>query len=271
MRRVILAMPALWLLQACSGQEAKEAGVSAETETFTEFEHGEPQGEGMKLAGIGNKSALGDGLAPSVAVSDRWQAADRGDMERLVAESASILTDPAFVSYGLALREAYPRVWFSQELGWGDAARAVEIAAAPEPPVRYLPATVVPFNGWASTGGVEGRIEISVNPKLLERWRSPDVVVRACAVNTMAHEITHTLSHSATTYRYAYTDTGVGREARRLPPASYLAGNIALCGHLIRQGRITAADLKKCTAIWYKPKGFQSGKCFAYPGDRPVE
>jgi hypothetical protein len=239
---------------------------------YPEFAHSEPFGDGMPLAVSTNKSAAAiTSATPVITISPEWQGQDNIDMKAMVDESVAIMGDARFVEYGTALKVDYPKAWFADTLGFGDAEQVATMVHAPTPPIRYVAATVLPFDGWAVTGGREGRVNIQVNRALLTRWRSPDVVMRACAINTMAHEISHTLSRSATQYRFAFTDTGVGREARKTPPASYITGNVALCSYLVRQGRIDPAKLNQCVKIWYKPKGFQSNRCNDFPGDTPVE
>ncbi|RYD54174.1 MAG: hypothetical protein EOP60_08355 [Sphingomonadales bacterium] len=224
----------------------------------------------MVLAGQDNQPAAGITGAPAISIGNRWRGQDRADMAALVAEAISLILDPKTIEYGRSLKADYPRAWFSTAAGYGDAERVTMTVGRPAAPLRYLAATVVPARRWARTVGVEGRIQIKVSRKLLDRWRSGDVVMRSCAINTMAHEISHTLSDSATRYRAATTDTDVGEAARLRPPASYLTGDIAQCGYLIRNGRIAPAGLRQCVAVWYRPEGFQSGRCTSFPGDTPI-
>ncbi|WP_430417276.1 hypothetical protein [Parasphingorhabdus sp.] len=259
-------------LQSCSSPQEDSNFLEADEAEFPEFKHSPPTGEGMAIAGSSNKSADSiTSTSPIVTVSSRWRGRDRTDMEKLVEESISVMVDARFLEDAKALKSDYPKVWFEKYRGFGNAEDVGEFVLNPKSPNRYIAASVVPFSGWARTGGKEGSIKISLNRSLLKRWRSSDVVMRACAINTMAHEITHTLSRSSKTYLYAFRDTGVGAEARRTPPASYLTGDIALCGYLIREGRIHRADLKSCVKVWYKPKGFQSHKCNDFPGDTPIQ
>tara|TARA_R100000406_G_scaffold81541_1_gene63340 strand:- start:139 stop:975 length:837 start_codon:yes stop_codon:yes gene_type:complete len=254
---------------ACS-EPAEEIPANTETtadQEYPELLHAEPTGEGMELAPSLTKSLSS---APQISVGAGWSDRDREDMVSLVDRSVELMTNPRFSAMAATLNDQYPKVWFAKALGFGDAAMVGSYVQRPPAPSRYLPATVVPSNGWAETGGSEGNVQISVSPALLNRYRSRDVVMRACAINTMAHEISHTISRSPTRYYYAFTDTGVGREARRTPPASYLTGDIALCLHLIDEGRIGEEDLRQCVSVWYRPKGFQSKRCDDFPGDTPI-
>lgn len=258
--------------QGCSPLNDPDSIAGNKLVEFPELLHGAPTGEGMALIGPANKSSGSDSAThPTVTVSSQWPEADRVDMTSLVNEAVSIMTENAFVEYATALKAQYPKVWFEKSQGFGDAEKVGKTVTHPQEPIRYIPASVVPFKGWAKTGGEEGKVKISVSPKLLQRWRSTDVVMRSCAINTMAHEISHTLSRSSKTYLYAFMDTGVGKKARRTPPASYLTGNMALCGYLIRHGRIEKSGLKSCMNVWYKLKGFQAHRCDDFPGNTPIE
>ncbi len=259
------------LVPSCSapaGEGAEEAGEGADEQDYPELLHAEPTGEGMELAPSVTKTLS---TTPQITIGAGWSDRDRRDISSLVDRTIALMVDPRFAEMASSLNERYPKVWFTRALGFGDAAMVGRYVPRPPTPSRYLQATVVPSTGWASTGGREGSVKISVSPKLLDRYRSRDLVMRACAINTMAHEISHTISRSATRYYYAFTDTGVGREARRTPPASYLTGDIALCMHLVDVGRIKRSELKQCVAVWYKPEGFQSHRCDDFPGNMPIE
>lgn len=258
-------------LTACSSLQRPIEHDPADDMPYPEFAHRDPTGEGMRIAKASDKEAGAlHATGPIISVGPQWADADRSDMQSLVDTAAASLMSSRLTGYGDTLKFDYPRAWLAKSLGYKNAAEVMAIANRPEIPLRYVPATVVPFDGWAQTGGVNGQVRISVSPKLLDRWRSPDVVMRACAVNTMAHEISHTLSRSERYYLYAFTDTGVGREARRTPPASYLTGNVALCDYLLENGRIKTDEFKQCVAIWYRPGGFQSGRCDDFPSDKPI-
>jgi hypothetical protein len=238
------------------------------SETFPEFKASEPTGEGMELVPSVDKSLFS---TPKIDVSDKWSVSERRDMRALVDTSIAIMMEPRFSEYATSLVDEYPKVWFSETLRYGDSRLVGSYVQSPPEPARYLPATVRPSYRWAITSGRKGNININVNRELLKRWMSTDPVMRACAVNTMSHEISHTISRSSERYLPAFTDTDVGQEARETPPASYLTGNIALCSYLINEGRINKSALKSCVAIWYKPGGFQNKRCDDFPGNAAVE
>lgn len=269
--RSALALLMAGIFTSCSepaGEPVQSGSESAREADYPELLHAEPTGEGMQLEPSTTKSLS---LTPQIAIGAGWSDRDRRDLSALIDRSVAMMVDPRFAEMASSLNAQYPKVWFTRALGFGDATMVGRYVPGPPSPARYLPATVIPFNGWASTGGVEGSVRIQVSPKLLDRYRSRDVVMRSCAINTMAHEISHTMTRSPTRYLYAFMDTGVGEEARRTPPASYLTGDIAQCMHLIDEGRIERSRLRQCVAVWYRPKGFQSHRCDDFPGNAPIE
>ena len=97
---------------------------------------------------------------------------------------------------------------------------------------------------YAAGGGVgyftqDG--EIHLPPEVVAQWRAEDPVVRSCALNTLAHEIAHTVSVSPFVFTPAFTDTSLdtpripGRRPGESPIGSYLIGSAAQCAWLARQ------------------------------------
>ena len=269
--RSAVAFSMVGILASCSeptGERETDDVEAASDEVYPELLHAEPTGEGMQLAPSTTKALS---TSPQITIGAGWSDRDRTDLSALIDRSVALMVDPRFAEMASSLNVQYPKVWFTRTLGFGDAAMVGRYVPSPPSPARYLPASVFPSNGWASTGGVEGNVRIEVSPKLLDRYRSRDIVMRSCAINTMAHEISHTMTRSPTRYLYTFMDTGVGEEARRTPPASYLTGDIAQCMHLIDEGRIERGRLRQCVAVWYRPKGFQSQRCDDFPGNTPIE
>jgi len=80
-----------------------------------------------------------------------------------------------------------------------------------------------------------------------DRFISKDVVERSCAINTMAHEISHTYSRNPNQYVEFIQDTvSDGPKHDGTPIASYFIGTIAQCTYLENERRISAKDLLAC-------------------------
>lgn len=233
----------------------------------------EPDGVGLPIA---TDDKLKSGLAggPDVAVGNGWSERDRRDMEQLVAAAVTELTSDAFRESAARARSDYPKIWLTATLGFADSERVAAIVNSADSEMPYVKALVVPRRtGWASTGMAgDGRLRIRLRSSLLDRWRSADPVVKGCAINTMAHEISHTISRDPERYYPAFTDTGnANADARDGVVASYYSGDLALCTALVRFGRIAPADIAQCIPVWYAPGGLQSGRCYAFGGNQPVK
>jgi len=150
---------------------------------------------------------------------------------------------------------------------------------------RYLPVQLIMMDpaaaqsGWHyAAGGGLGYVsqdgEIHLPPDVLADWAADDLVRRSCAVNTLAHEIAHTISISPFVFTPAFTDTRLGERAipRRgagdSPVASYLIGSAAQCAWLQQQGRIAASEVRACVEV-FGTRGFND-RCRAFAAGEPV-
>jgi hypothetical protein len=150
---------------------------------------------------------------------------------------------------------------------------------------RYLPVRLVMMDPYApgarghyAAGGGLGYVsqdgEIHLPPDVLADWTADDLVRRSCAINTLAHEIAHTISISPFVFTPAFTDTRLGERAipRRdggdSPVASYLIGSAAQCAWLQQQGRIEASDVRACIEV-FGTRGFND-RCAAFALGEPV-
>ena len=145
------------------------------------------------------------------------------------------------------------------------------------PTVVVLTGSGVPDPSWDSGYGNTENASASVmpvnyrNPVLrmamgrvhLDRYLHGNQVERSCAINTMAHEITHTLTDKpGPPFTYFFTDDG--------PPgstavATLLIGAAAQCTFLRNAGRITTdAQLTSCVAKFGTVQPFQSNSCNDY-------
>lgn len=129
--------------------------------------------------------------------------------------------------------------------------------------------------GWTGDplGNGASMTSMSLGRLHLKRFLSKDVVERSCAINTMAHEMSHLISTDPKLANSAFTDTGkelcgVGG----LPLASYVVGSTAQCTWLQEQGRVEKkeAALVACVqAFGYE--GFNSLRCDKFGQDQVVQ
>lgn len=231
-----------------------------------------PKGVGLPIASDSmQKSDTPQG--PNVTVGPGWSDRDRRDMDALVRAAITEMTSDVFRDSASRLPENYSRIWLTKTLGFDSSERVAAIVSPGDVSMPYVEALVIPRrSGWASTGMErDGKLRIRLRRSLLDRWRSADPVIKGCAINTMAHEISHTISRDPRRYYPAFTDTGqANAEARDGVVASYFVGDLALCTALVRSGRIAPRDVAQCVPVWYEPGGLQSGRCYAFGPDDPV-
>lgn len=150
---------------------------------------------------------------------------------------------------------------------------------------RYLPLRLVLMSDsqvrfarhYAAGGGIgyfTQAGEIHIPPAVAAQWRAGDLVERSCAINTLAHEIAHTVSISPLVFTPAFTDTNAarpaiaGRTPGESPIASYLIGSAAQCAWLAREGRIAETELAACVEV-FGTAGFND-RCTAFSAGESV-
>jgi len=273
MRKWVIAACGSALAMACTDQRPKP---DMEEQRQAE-EHRAPRGEGGALDS--NKSfALS--TDPILAIDETTPEADRTDLEGWIEEALAVLASEKVKTNMAALKVDYAKVWQSAVLGFADTAGIHTLLSAPASPNRYV-ATRVLLDGTASETGIgvdadpdsdAGARLMTIGRGHLQRYRSSNAVEKSCAINSLVHEITHTLSRSSTQFYYAVTDTGSGTTgAGSGPMASYLVGSIAQCTQLEAAGRIKADGLRQCiTAFGLRPK-FPAYRCDDFEADEAVK
>lgn len=264
-------------MAGCSGSQELPSGatsLAAPQDAGAEIALPEdPEGVGLPIA-PGNIKKSGVPQGPNIVVGPGWSDRDRQDMDALVRAAITEMTSDTFRGSLPQLPEKYSKIWLTKALGFDGSERVAAIVSPGDATMPYVEALVIPRrSGWASTGMArDGKLRIRLRRALLDRWRSADPVVKGCAINTMAHEISHTISRDPHRYYPAFTDTGeANAEARNGVVASYFVGDLALCTSLVRSGRIALQDVAECVPIWYAPGGLQSGRCYAFGPDDAVK
>ena len=138
----------------------------------------------------------------------------------------------------------------------------------PHDPAYYEASTGLPTH-------LGGEAVIFLGRRHLERYRSRDVVERSCAINTMAHEMAHTVSLTPVLFTRAFGDTvreQVRIEGRKShsPVASYLVGAVAQCTWLQGQGRIAPWAISECVEV-FGVRSFNSLRCNRFGPGTPVQ
>jgi len=146
---------------------------------------------------------------------------------------------------------------------------------------RFVPTAVALSGGENFFGGLAGWIgatetdgtqagSLTLYRGDMARWRSQNVVERSCAVNTIAHELSHTLSSHQARFWQVLLDYNRFDAPAGTPAASYLIGTVAQCTWLQQQNRITAAGFAQCVAV-FGTRHFNNRRCDAFAANQNVE
>ena len=239
----------------------------------------------LALAFVGG-TALGATALWAQTIDIRPPRPEHEAVRAWVDEVTALLRSNAMASNLKVLDAAYGKV----ELTTGktvakpsELAQLLRLQAPAYPGLAYSPAVVVltgsgvPDPSWDSGFGNTENSSASVmpvnyrNPVLrmaigrvhLDRYVNGNQVERSCAINTMAHEITHTLTNMpGPPFTYLFTDNG---PAGSTAVATLLIGAAAQCTFLRNAGRITTdAQFTSCVAKFGTVQPFQSNSCNDY-------
>jgi hypothetical protein len=132
------------------------------------------------------------------------------------------------------------------------------------------------FAGTARVGLFGLRSRIIIGRGILEQYISQDRVDKSCAVNAMAHEMSHTISIHPIFYIRAFEDSRtsdegiVGRDENSYSPiSSYLIGTVAQCTYLQIDGIIRSDELRDCVRV-FGTRSFNDKRCRAFSDGKPV-
>jgi hypothetical protein len=220
---------------------------------------------------------------PSLDVATSTPAADRADLQAWIDTVREVYRSQAFATNLRSLASDYGEVWLSPNLRYLSVAALADALTGTDASFRYVPASVTlrgdADDNFASAGYAglasdrrTGLASMTLGRLHLGRYRSSDVVERSCAVNTMAHEASHTLTNTRPAFIHAVEDTGNGAApaGSTAPLASYLIGATAQCTYLQQQGRVPADGLKACIAV-FGTNNYNSNRCSQFGNDEPVE
>jgi hypothetical protein len=212
--------------------------------------------------------------APAVSIGGTTKA-EEAAVNRWIADTRAVLQSEKFHDNLKSLAAAYPEIWLSQYLKYRSPAALSQILKLQDPNkpnARFAPASLAligapapnasaddgydgnddAFTGW--TGYVEAgksNAAMRIGRVHYDRYINGNVVARSCAINTLAHETSHTLSHDSNQYLEYFLDTNdASPDKPGVPVASYLIGSLAQCTYLQNQNRIKDADLKSCLATF---------------------
>jgi len=239
------------------------------------------------------------GINPNIVVG-KVKPEDKAALENWITEAVTLFKSPEYETNFKRAADIYPQVYVSKSQDIISTSLLLTRLKMQDPYLSALwwPKTYVILNGETATrsanrqgfgfdalrnagagpypanviGTPSGEIELG---RLhFARFTRGDVVEKSCAMNTMIHEISHTLSDRRDIFWMHILDT----EENVTPPegvfeASYFIGIIAQCTYLEKEGRIDAEDFANCMTTFSDPSNnsrFRSVACDDFPGDTPI-
>jgi hypothetical protein len=188
---------------------------------------------------------------------------EKEEAQGLIDEMFLVIQSPEFSENLKQLDGGLSELWLSP---FGETASVAEVARAYLGQDRKsgpVPSTLV-WGESEQTGPMEGHPDkavIELSRGKLAQWRSASTVHKSCAINTLAHEFSHTVSSSVTDYAFLFVDRGrPWATFMDRPLASYTLGAVAQCTYLKRHGSELGLDLKQCIQRW-GTNNFYSADC----------
>lgn len=250
---------------------------------------------------------LGLTASPPVAhIGTTTGPAEQRLLETYLDETWAVLQSPAYAANAAALAQRYPKLFAGPELGEMALERVFQLirletaglgpqpaGLGPQPDpqagLRYMPVAVslvgayppanrLQYSGNADFTALTGRTGwtpdsddgvLMLGRGHLGRFRSPNLVEKSCAINTLAHELLHTLSIRKDSYWMPFIDTALGQRTAGMPLVTYFAGSLAQCTYLQQHGRIVAADLADCVQV-FGTENFNALRCNAFGPTDPI-
>lgn len=221
---------------------------------------------------------------PAYTVDGHASNQEREEMLALAKIAYDTIFSQEFVGNLHSLGSRYPSVFARPKLPDVGMDYVVEHVATSNPKGRYVDVVFDlsrdssgqfgdDFTGTTNRG--RGAV-VFVGAHVLDDFRSDDVVRKSCAVHTIAHELSHTISISKPGLRMAFEDTSWGeaeirgRNGARTPVASYLVGSVAQCTYLRRAGRIPDWGVQDCVEV-FGVRAFNSRRCGYFSHGEPVQ
>lgn len=240
------------------------------------------------------------GFSPKILVGEN-RPENRAALQSWIDESVALFTSTAFEANLAKVAQSYPKVYISGDRDVIPTDKLIDLLhlrdiTAPnlwwpetyviltdDPAGRFIPpASEFGFHLARNAGaGPNSREpfpqktgEIELGHLHFARYTRGDQMERACAMNTMVHEISHSLSDKPDRFWMHILDTGDDDNAPDGTfEASYLLGTVAQCTWLEGEGRIEPESFMSCVLSFSDPdkdSRFLSSACDDYPDGTEV-
>ena len=238
-------------------------------------------------------------IDPQIVVGD-INPADKTALAAWIDDAVALFKSPAFEANAARAALLYPEVYLSKSEDVIPTQTLLKRLKTDDPsmPGLWWPKTYVVLDGEPATRsqdrfgfGFTGSRKAAAGPHPQEpapqktgqieigrlhlaRYTQGDSVEKSCALNTLVHEISHTLSETPDIYWMHILDS----ERDAVPPrgifeASYFIGVIAQCTYLDNIERISPSEFNSCILTFSDPSlssRFRSSACDDFPGDKPI-
>src|SRR5688572_5038766 len=140
-------------------------------------------------------------------------ATERQTVQAIVDATLDVIGSERFGNNLRTFGDGRERLWLSPFGSTLTAREVAQIYLGEHNTVRPVPILVSVEDQNTPEQGFSGsplRSHIALTPEVLARWRSGTIEGRSCAVNTLAHEISHSFSRNADHGEYIFADRGKG-------------------------------------------------------------
>jgi hypothetical protein len=198
----------------------------------------------------------------SITIANNLKAADRATLTEILNATIDVITSDRFAERFATIEQQ--QLWLSPGGETLPPREVLDLYLGGNDVMQSVPTVLTVTKKWFSGAPITGLFDgppvvarIRLSTWELNRWRKGTPEGRSCAVNTVAHEITHTISDRGA---YVFADRGNSTATRQGQVlASYMVGNVAQCTMLESLGALSG-DFAVCVKKW-GTNVFLSGGC----------
>jgi hypothetical protein len=196
----------------------------------------------------------GDSLF-TIDIDHNESQADRATLTEIIGATLQVVSSDTFAKLLASVEQQ--NLWLNEDGSTMRAGEVAEVYLGRHPVMGPMPAVVRVYKGFLFAGKYPATgltkyppitATITLKKRELRRWRNATRTSRSCVVNTLAHELTHTVARSAQDGTYVFWDEGHGKHENE-PFASYVVGSVAQCAMLERENAMEGS-FAACVKYW---------------------
>lgn len=189
---------------------------------------------------------------------------EQAAMQSLIDETFRVLRSNEFQSGVMEVAVFPDGLWLSPHGDTIPADKALAAYLGLDPRFTNVVSRVkwTTVNVTDSAPGKPAEALIQLGRSVLTQWSAAQVLRKSCAINSMAHELAHTVPQKQGEYIDLFTDDGRWwATCRDRALVSYTFGSVAQCVYLQEKGDPLGRDLKECVKHWGTNQ-FYSHDCY---------